>query len=118
MYTGDTVCYNSCQKRLQDSNKDLDKQFVLTLFYLYVILIKIGGIRMFNRKIFPFHIPDEVNAAIDAIEQAEKTHDSLLDCYLEEFRTTVHQYQDVPGGFSEEDGEEVLHYYYGRHYNH
>ena len=76
MYTGDTVCYNSCQKSLQDSNKDLDKQFVLTLFYLYVILILVAG------------------------------------C------TTVHQYQDVPGGFSEEDGEEVLHYYYGRHYNH
>lgn len=71
---------------------------------------------MFNRKKFDFHIPDEVNRAIDAIEKAEE-HSTLLDCYLEEFRAIVHGWQDVPGGFSEEDGEEVLHYYYGRHYN-
>ena len=73
---------------------------------------------MFNRKKFDFHIPDEVNRAIDAIEKAEQEHSTLLDCYLEEFRAIVHDWQDVPGGFSEEDGEEVLHYYYGRHYNH
>lgn len=73
---------------------------------------------MFNRKKFDFHIPDEVNKAIDAIEKAEQEHSTLLDCYLEEFRAIVHDWQDVPGGFSEEDGEEVLHYYYGRHYNH
>lgn len=73
---------------------------------------------MFNRKKFDFFIPDEVNRAIDAIERAEREHSTLLDCYLEEFRAIVHDWQDVPGGFSEEDGEEVLHYYYGRHYNH
>ena len=73
---------------------------------------------MFIRKKFDFYIPDEVNSAIDAIEKAELEHSSLLDCYIEEFRSIVHQYQDVPGGFSEAEGEEVLHYYYGRHYNH
>lgn len=73
---------------------------------------------MFIRKKFDFFIPDEVNRAIDAIEKAEQEHSTLLDCYLEEFRAIVHDWQDVPGGFSEEDGEEVLHYYYGRHYNH
>lgn len=72
---------------------------------------------MFIRKKFDFYIPDEVNRAIDAIEKAEQEHSTLLDCYLEEFRATVHGWQDVPGGFSEEDGEEVLHYYYDRHYD-
>lgn len=70
----------------------------------------------FKRKVFDFPIPDEVNKAIDALEQSVANND-LVDCYLEEFRTTCHAWQDVPGGFSEEDGEEVLHYYYGRHYN-
>lgn len=71
---------------------------------------------MFNRKNFNFFIPAGVNEAIDNLEHAVK-EDHLVDCYLEELRAVIHQWQDVPGGFSEDEGEEVLHYYYGRHYS-
>lgn len=71
---------------------------------------------MFVRKQFSFYIPPEVNDAIDVIERSEQEQDGLLGCYLEEFRAIVHQYQDSPCEFSEADDEEVLHYYYGRHY--
>lgn len=70
----------------------------------------------FVRKDFDFNLPSEVMAAIDHLEEAVITNSTLLDCYLEEFRAVVHWCTGGDEGITEEQGEELLDYYYRRGY--
>lgn len=72
--------------------------------------------KKFKRLEVDFFIPAAVETAIDDLETAILTEDPLWDCYLDELRATIHGWQDCPGGFSEEEGDELIHYYYGRYY--
>ena len=68
----------------------------------------------FKRKQFDFKIPQEVEETIDNLENAVLTDSTLLDCYLEEFRAFVHFNTDGEDGITEEQGEELIDYYYRR----
>lgn len=70
----------------------------------------------FMRKNFDFHIPDEVENCITNLENAVLTNSTLLDCYLEELRAFVHFNTDGEEGMTEEQGEEIIDYYYRRRY--
>ncbi len=72
--------------------------------------------RKFTRLKVDFFVPEEVEKAISALEVAYLEDSPVWDCYLDELWATIHTWQDVPNGFSEEDGEKLLHYYYGRHF--
>lgn len=72
--------------------------------------------KIFIRKKFNFTIPAEVKEAIDNLEQAVITDSSLFDCYLEEFRAKVHWNTEGEEGLTEEQGEELIDYYYRRRY--
>lgn len=71
---------------------------------------------VFNRKYFDFPIPQEVETSISNLENAVLTNSTLLDCYLEELRAFVHFNTDGEDGLTEEQGEEVIDYYYRRKY--
>jgi len=71
---------------------------------------------LFNRKHFDFVIPQEVEIAIDNLENAVLTNSTLLDCYLEELRAFVHFNTGGEDGLTEEQGEEIIDYYYRRRY--
>lgn len=71
---------------------------------------------VFNRKHFDFPIPQEVETAINNLENAVLTNSTLLDCYLEELRSFVHFNTDGEDGLTEEQGEEIIDYYYRRRY--
>ena len=70
----------------------------------------------FIRKSFSFPIPAEVETAIDNLEEAVLTDSTLFDCYLEEFRAIVHWNTGGDDGITEEQGEELIDYYYRRRY--
>lgn len=70
----------------------------------------------FIRKNFDFPIPDEVEEWITSLENAVLTDSTLLDCYLEELRAFVHFNTGGDGGLTEEQGEEIIDYYYRRRY--
>ncbi len=70
----------------------------------------------FIRKRFSFYIPSEVEKAITNLENAVLTDSTLLDCYLEEFRAIVHWNTGGEDGLTEEQGEELIDYYYRRKY--
>lgn len=70
----------------------------------------------FIEKQFDFFIPKEIEAAIDNIKKAVLSNSTLLDCYLEEFRAVVHWNTDGEEGLTEEQGEELIDYYYRRRY--
>lgn len=70
----------------------------------------------FIRKEFDFRIPAEVEEAIANLENAVLTNSLLLDCYIEEFRAVVHGNTDMPDGITEDQGEELIDYYYRRRY--
>lgn len=70
----------------------------------------------FKRKNFDFPIPDEVENCITNLENAVLTNSTLLDCYLEELRAFVHFNTDGEDGLTEEQGEEIIDYYYRRRY--
>lgn len=70
----------------------------------------------FKRNNFDFHIPDEVENCITNLENAVLTNSTLLDCYLEELRAFVHFNTDGEDGLTEEQGEEIIDYYYRRRY--
>ncbi len=66
----------------------------------------------FVRKDFDFPVPGEVEQAILNLEEAFLSGSSLLDCYVEEFRAIVHWNTGGEGGLTEEQGEELIDYYY------
>lgn len=70
----------------------------------------------FKCKNFDFPIPDEVENCITNLENAVLTNSTLLDCYLEELRAFVHFNTDGEDGLTEEQGEEIIDYYYRRRY--
>lgn len=70
----------------------------------------------FKRKHFDFPIPNEVEKCITNLENAVLTDSTLLDCYLEELRAFVHFNTDGEDGLTEEQGEEIIDYYYRRKY--
>lgn len=70
----------------------------------------------FIRKKFDFPIPDEVENCINNLENAVLTNSTLIDCYLEELRAFVHFNTDGEDGVTEEQGEEIIDYYYRRRY--
>lgn len=72
--------------------------------------------KRFIRKNFDFPIPDEVETAITNLENAVLTNSTLFDCYLEEFRAIVHWNTGGDEGITEEQGEELIDYYYRRRY--
>lgn len=67
--------------------------------------------RVFKRKKFDFSIPAEVENCIDNLENAVLTN-KLVDCYIEEFRAYVHFNTGGEDGLTEEQGEELIDYYY------
>lgn len=71
---------------------------------------------VFKRKAFDFPIPDEVETCITNLENAVLTNSTLLDCYLEELRAFVHFNTGGEDGLTEEQGEELIDYYYRRKY--
>lgn len=71
---------------------------------------------IFKRKNFDFPLPQEVETAIDNLENAVLTNSTLLDCYIEELRAFVHFNTDGEDGLTEEQGEEVIDYYYRGRY--
>lgn len=71
---------------------------------------------IFIRKYFDFSVPKEIEEKIDNLEKAVLEKSSLLDCYLEEFRAAVHWNTDGEDGITEEQGEELIDYYYRRRY--
>lgn len=71
---------------------------------------------VFIRKHFDFYIPDEIETAISNLEKAVLENSTLFDCYLEEFRAVVHWNTDGENGITEEQGEELIDYYYRRRY--
>ncbi len=72
--------------------------------------------KTFIRKKFDFPVPDEVETAITNLENAVLTNSTLFDCYLEEFRAVVHWNTGGDKGLTEEQGEELIDYYYRRRY--
>ncbi len=72
--------------------------------------------KTFIRKKFDFPVPDEVEMAITNLENAVLTNSTLFDCYLEEFRAVVHWNTGGDKGLTEEQGEELIDYYYRRRY--
>ncbi len=70
---------------------------------------------VFKRKHFDFPIPKEVETAIDNLENAVLTN-TLVDCYIKELRAFVHFNTDGEDGLTEEQGEEIIDYYYIRKY--
>jgi len=70
----------------------------------------------FVRKEFDFTIPIEVETAISNLENAVVTNSTLLDCYIEEFRAIVHGNTGGDDELTEEQGEELIDYYYRRRY--
>lgn len=70
----------------------------------------------FKRKKFDLPIPDEVENCITNLENAVLTNSTLFDCYLEELRAFVHFNTDGENGLTEEQGEEIIDYYYRRRY--
>lgn len=71
---------------------------------------------IFIEKQFDFSIPKEIETAIDNLKKAVLSNSTLLDCYLEEFRAVVHWNTDGEDGITEENGEELIDYYYRRRY--
>lgn len=71
---------------------------------------------VFIRKHFDFSVPKEIETEINNLEKAVLEKSSLLDCYLEEFRAIVHWNTDSEDGITEEQGEELIDYYYRRRY--
>jgi len=70
----------------------------------------------FIRKNFDFPIPSEVEDSITELENAVLTDSTILDCIIEEFRAKVHWNTGGDGGLTEEQGEELIDYYYRRRY--
>ena len=70
----------------------------------------------FVEKQFNFPIPQEIKTAIENLKKAVLNNSTLLDCYLEEFRAIVHWNTDGEDGITEEQGEELIDYYYRRRY--
>lgn len=71
---------------------------------------------IFIRKEFDFPLPKEVETAITNLESAVLNNSTLLDCYLEELRSFVHFNTGGEDELTEEQGEEVIDYYYRRRY--
>lgn len=71
---------------------------------------------IFIRKEFDFPLPEEVETAITNLESAVLNNSTLLDCYLEELRSFVHFNTGGEDELTEEQGEEVIDYYYRRRY--
>ena len=70
----------------------------------------------FIEKESDFPIPEEVQMAIQNLKKAVVTNSLLLDCYIEELRAVVHWNTDGENGLTEEQGEELIDYYYRRKY--
>lgn len=75
-----------------------------------------NGDKIFIEKDFDFPIPQEIQTAIDNLRNAVLEDSLLFDCYLEEFRAFVHFNTDGEDGVTEEQGEELIDYYYRRRY--
>lgn len=68
-----------------------------------------------RRKRYTTGIQRDKKTAITNLENAVKT-DFLLDYYIEEFRAVVHWNTGGEDGLTEEQGEELIDYYYRRRY--
>lgn len=71
---------------------------------------------VFIRKEFNFPVPEEVEDAINELEKAVLEHSSMLDIYLDEFKLCVRSNTGGENGMTDEQADEVLHYYYNRRY--
>lgn len=70
----------------------------------------------FNRKKFNFPVPKEVENAITELEKAVLSNSSDLDIYLDWFKQCVRSGTGGEDGMTDEQADEVLHYYYNRQY--
>lgn len=71
---------------------------------------------VFIRKEFNFPVPEEVEDAINELEKAVLEHSSMLDIYLDMFKQVVRFNTGGEDGMTDEQADEVLHYYYNRRY--
>ena len=72
--------------------------------------------KVFIRKKFDFTVPQEVENAITEFENAVLTDSAHVDIYLDEFKLSVRSATGGDGGMTDEQADEVLHYYYTRQY--
>ncbi len=70
----------------------------------------------FIRKKFDFPIPKVVEDAITELENAVLSNSIDLDIYLDEFKQNVRWGTGGEDGMTDEQADEVLHYYYNRRY--
>ena len=71
---------------------------------------------VFIRKKFDFPVPQEVENAVTELENAALTDSAHLDIYLDKFKQSVRSATGGDGGMTDEQADEVLHYYYTRQY--
>lgn len=70
----------------------------------------------FIRKKFDFPVPQAVEDAITELEKAVLSNSIDLDIYLDEFKQNVRWGTGGEDGMTDEQADEVLHYYYNRQY--
>lgn len=71
---------------------------------------------VFIRKKFDFPVPQEVENAVTELENAALTDSAHLDIYLDKFKQSVRSATGGEGGMTDEQADEILHYYYTRQY--
>lgn len=71
---------------------------------------------VFIKKEFNFPIPEEVDNAINELKKAVLEDSISLDIYLDEFKLCVRSNTGGENGMTDEQADEVLHYYYNRRY--
>lgn len=72
--------------------------------------------KVFIRKKFDFPVPKEVENAITELENAVLTNSTMLDIYLDEFKSCVRFNTGGESGMTDEQADEVMHYYYRKQY--
>lgn len=65
--------------------------------------------KLFVRKEFDFKVPDEINDAIDMLENAVNNCPIEIDIYQDMIRQLAHQYSDYE--ITDDEGDEIIHYY-------
>lgn len=70
----------------------------------------------FIRKKFDFAVPGEVENAITELEKAVLSDSIDVDIYLDCFKQSVRWCTGGEDGMTDEQADEVLHYYYNRQY--
>lgn len=68
----------------------------------------------FTRKQYDFKVPDAIEKKIDDLEYAVKNNTLDIDIYECEIRQLAHEYSGTE--ITDEQGDEIIHYYCSREY--